>query len=144
MARADLHLHSRASTDTGSWFLRRAVLPESFTDPREAYAEAKARGMDYVTLSDHNTIDGALEIAHHPDAFISVEATTEFPEDRTPLHVLVWGIGEAQWRARSTGCGPTSTSWSSTWWARTCPTPWPTRCSAWARTSPPTTSSAAC
>ena len=44
MARADLHLHSRASTDTGSWFLSRAVLPESYTDPREAYAEAKARG----------------------------------------------------------------------------------------------------
>lgn len=97
MARVDLHLHSRASTDTASWFLRRAILPESYTPPQTAYATAKARGMDFVTLSDHNTIVGALEIAHHADAFVSVEATVLFPEDGVPLHVLVWGLDESQW-----------------------------------------------
>ena len=95
--RIDLHLHSRASTDTGSWFLNRAVLPESYTDPAHAYAAAKRRGMDFVTLTDHNTISGALEIAHHPDVVIGVEATTRFPEDGVPLHVLVWGLDEAVW-----------------------------------------------
>lgn len=95
--RIDLHLHSRASTDSGSWFLNRAVLPESYTEPEAAYATAKRRGMDLVTLTDHNTISGALEIAHHPDVVIGVEATTEFPEDRVPLHVLVWGLDEASW-----------------------------------------------
>jgi hypothetical protein len=97
MTRVDLHLHSRASTDTGNWFLRQAALPESYTSPAAAYAAAKRRGMDFVTISDHNTLAGVLEIAHHPDAFVSVEATTRFPEDGTPLHVLVWGLGEAQW-----------------------------------------------
>ena len=95
--RIDLHLHSRASTDSGSWFLNRAVMPESFTEPAAAYAAAKRRGMDLVTLTDHNTIAGALEIAHHPDVIVGVEATAEFPEDRVPVHVLVWGVDEARW-----------------------------------------------
>ena len=95
--RIDLHLHSRTSTDTGSWFLNRAVLPESYTQPAAAYAAAKRRGMDLVALTDHNTISGALEIAHHPDVLVGVEVTTEFPEDRVPLHVLVWGLDEARW-----------------------------------------------
>ncbi len=95
--RVDLHLHSRASTDTGSWFLTRALMPESFVDPADAYATCKRRGMDLVTLTDHNTISGALEIAHHPDVLVGVEITTWFPEDRVPLHVLAWGIDEPLW-----------------------------------------------
>ena len=35
ISRVDLHLHSRASADTGNWVLRQAVLPESFTEPLE-------------------------------------------------------------------------------------------------------------
>src|SRR5262245_14054232 len=97
MTRVDLHLHSRASTDTASWFLRRAVLPESLTDPNAAYEKAQRRGMDFVTLSDHNTLEGALAIAHHPVVFVSVEATTRFPEDGVPLHVLVWDLTERDW-----------------------------------------------
>ena len=88
MALVDLHLHSKASTETGNWFLKNALLPESYTSPEDAYQKAKRLGMDFVTLTDHDTIAGALEIAHHPDAFISVEVTTRFPEDGTPLHVL--------------------------------------------------------
>jgi glycosyltransferase involved in cell wall biosynthesis len=99
MARVDLHLHSRASTETGNWFLRNAVLPESYTDPEAAYRKAKAAGMDFVTLTDHDTIRGALEIAHHPDAFVSVEATARFPEDGTPVHVLCWDIDEDDFAA---------------------------------------------
>jgi glycosyltransferase involved in cell wall biosynthesis/predicted metal-dependent phosphoesterase TrpH len=95
--RVDLHLHSRASTDTGSWFLSRAVLPESYTEPEAAHAAAKRRGMDLVTLTDHNTISGALEIAHHPDVVVGVEITAAFPEDRVPVHVLAWGVDEARW-----------------------------------------------
>ena len=95
--RIDLHLHSRASTDTGSWFLTRTLMPESFVDPAEAYAACKRRGMNLVTLTDHNTISGALEIAHHSDVVIGVEITAFFPEDRVPMHVLAWGIDEPLW-----------------------------------------------
>ncbi|MBV8395746.1 MAG: glycosyltransferase, partial [Actinobacteria bacterium] len=93
-SRCDLHVHSRYSTDSGNYALRRARLPESFTDPERVYRVARARGMDLVTISDHNTLEGALRIAHLENTFLSVEVTTHFPEDDTPLHVLVWNLTE--------------------------------------------------
>jgi glycosyltransferase involved in cell wall biosynthesis len=54
--------------------------------------------MDLVTISDHNTVEGALRIAHLDGTFISVEVTTCFPEDSTPLHVLVWSLSEEDHR----------------------------------------------
>ena len=50
------------------------------------------RGMTHVTISDHNTIEGVLEIAHLDNVFISEELTTYFPEDGCKLHVLAWNI----------------------------------------------------
>ncbi|MBU1229939.1 MAG: glycosyltransferase [Proteobacteria bacterium] len=70
--------------------------PESFTEPRSIYDIARTRGMHMVTITDHNTINGALEIAHLPGAFVSEEITTYFPEDRCKLHVLAYDITEAQ------------------------------------------------
>ena len=93
-ARCDLHVHSRFSTDSGNYALRRARLGESFTEPERVYRVARARGMDLVTISDHNTVEGALRIAHLDGSFLSVEVTTCFPEDSTPLHVLVWNLSE--------------------------------------------------
>jgi hypothetical protein len=52
--------------------------------------------MDFVSISDHNKIDGALEIADLPGVFLSSEITTYFPENGAKLHVLVSGIDEAQ------------------------------------------------
>ncbi len=92
----DLHVHSRHSTRPSQWVLQRMGCPESFTQPRMIYDIAKARGMDLVTITDHNTIAGSLEIAHLPGAFVSEEITTYFPEDRCKLHVLAYGITEAQ------------------------------------------------
>jgi glycosyltransferase involved in cell wall biosynthesis len=54
--------------------------------------------MSFVTISDHNTVEGALRIAHEPGTFLSVEVTTQFPEDSVPLHVLVWGLSEEDHR----------------------------------------------
>ena len=54
--------------------------------------------MDYVTITDHDSIDGCLEIAHLPRTFISEQITTHFPHDTCKLHVLVWGISEQQHR----------------------------------------------
>jgi len=52
--------------------------------------------MDYVTITDHDAIDGCLEIAHLPRTFISEQVTTHFPQDGCKLHILVWGISEEQ------------------------------------------------
>lgn len=54
--------------------------------------------MQLVTISDHNTVEGALRIAHLPDTFLSVEVTTRFEEDDVPLHVLVWNLTEEDHR----------------------------------------------
>jgi hypothetical protein len=51
-----------------------------------------------VTLTDHNTIEGVLEIAHLPDVFVSEEVTTYFPEDGCKIHVLAFDINEQQHR----------------------------------------------
>src|SRR5215467_13625808 len=96
--RCDLHVHSRFSTDSGNYALRRARLGESYTEPERLYRVCRARGMDFVTISDHNTVEGALRIAHLPGAFLSVEVTTRFEEDDVPLHVLVWNLSEEDHR----------------------------------------------
>ena len=97
-ARADLHVHSRHSNRPDEWLLRRIAAPESFTEPLTVYRLCRERGMDFVTLSDHDTIAGALEIAHLPGTFLSSEITATFPEDGCRIHCLVTGISEEQHR----------------------------------------------
>ena len=96
--RADLHVHTKYSDRPSEWLLRRIGAPESFTEPLAVYHACRARGMRFVTVSDHNRIDGALEIAHLPGTFLSSEVTTYFPEDGCKIHCLVSGIDEAQHR----------------------------------------------
>lgn len=98
MAKADLHIHSRYSDRSAEWLLRRFEFPDSYSQPRELYRELKARGMDFVTITDHNRIEGCLEIADLPGTFLSEQVTTWFPEDRCQVHLLVWGITENQHR----------------------------------------------
>ena len=54
--------------------------------------------MDFVTITDHDTIAGCLTIADRPDVFISEQVTTYFPQDPCKMSLLVWGISEAQHR----------------------------------------------
>jgi glycosyltransferase involved in cell wall biosynthesis len=98
MSRCDLHIHSRHSARSEEWLFRRFDFPDSYSDPKELYQQLLKRGMDYVTITDHDSIDGCLEIAHLPRTFIGEQVTTYFPEDGCKLHVLVWGISEQQHR----------------------------------------------
>jgi len=99
--RADLHVHSSCSADPSNAGIRALHGRESYTDPLEVYAAAKARGMDFVTITDHNTLDGSLAIAHLPDTFLSCEFDTWFPESGGRFHVLALGIDEATFAAAS-------------------------------------------
>ncbi len=92
----DLHVHSKFSTRPSQWVLQKIGCPESFTDPFKLREIALNKGMSMVTLTDHNTIEGVLGIAHLPDVFISEEVTTYFPEDGCKIHVLVFNISERQ------------------------------------------------
>lgn len=96
MAKVDLHVHSKHSNQPAEWYLRQLGAPESFTEPLEVYRRCRARGMAFVTISDHDTVEGALEIQHLPGTFLSSEVTVEFPEDGCEVHVLVSGITEAE------------------------------------------------
>ncbi|MBF0505750.1 MAG: glycosyltransferase [Nitrospirae bacterium] len=92
--KADLHVHSRHSNKPSIWALRKFNCPESYTSPMYIYNTAKKRGMDYVTITDHNSINGALEIAHLPGTFISTEITTYLPDDGSKLHTVALDINE--------------------------------------------------
>jgi glycosyltransferase involved in cell wall biosynthesis len=92
----DVHVHSKFSTRPSQWILQKIGCPECFTEPLKIYQIAKSRGMSHVTITDHNTINGALEIAHLPDTFISEEITTYFPDNGCKVHVLALNITETQ------------------------------------------------
>ncbi len=92
--KADLHVHSKYSMRPSEWILKKLDCPESFTDPLHLYRVAKYRGMNLVTITDHNTIDGCLEIGHMDGCFLSEEVTTYFPDDKCKLHVTVYNITE--------------------------------------------------
>ena len=66
--RIDLHVHSKHSERPSEWILKKINCPESFAEPLQIYNIAKSRGMTHVTITDHNSIAGALEIAHLPDS----------------------------------------------------------------------------
>jgi predicted metal-dependent phosphoesterase TrpH len=92
--RCDLHVHS--------WHSGRAEVPvlehvgrECYSRPLEVYERARRRGMDLVTLTDHDTIEGALSLAHLPGTFVSEEVTVYLDGGRR-LHVNVFDLDERQ------------------------------------------------
>jgi glycosyltransferase involved in cell wall biosynthesis/predicted metal-dependent phosphoesterase TrpH len=90
--RVDLHVHSTASQISRLGVQRALGLPECATPPEEVYELAKRRGMSFVTITDHDTIDGALAIADRPDVFVSEELTVGFAGEPHQVHVLCYGI----------------------------------------------------
>ena len=91
-SRADLHCHSTASEESKLGVQRALGLPECATPPEEVYSLAKRRGMDFVTITDHDTIDGVLQLADRPDVFVSEELTAFFRGEPQAVHILCLGI----------------------------------------------------
>src|SRR5690348_9433723 len=65
----DLHVHSHASGFAQNWWVR-GLGPgietrESYTTPDEVWTRAREAGMDFVTLTDHQTLDGTSELRRH-------------------------------------------------------------------------------
>jgi predicted metal-dependent phosphoesterase TrpH len=95
--KADLHCHSVYSTFK---YFRIANTRDSYNRPEDVYRLAKQRGMDFVTLTDHDSIDGCLYLLDKQpdldDFFISEEVETWFPDTRQRIHINVFGIDERQ------------------------------------------------
>jgi predicted metal-dependent phosphoesterase TrpH len=94
--RADLHLHSYHSGYANHLTFLRAR--DCYSDPDAIYATAKARGMDLVTITDHDSIAGCLEfLDRHPDTpdfFISEEIECCFPDADLRVHIGAYDISE--------------------------------------------------
>jgi len=103
--RVDLHCHSTASQQSRLGVQRAVGLPECATPPEEVYELAKRRGMDFVTITDHDTIAGVQQIADRPDVFISEELTAHFRGEPQAVHVLCYGIHaeDHQWLQANRG-----------------------------------------
>ncbi len=91
-SRVDMHVHSTASELSKLGVQRSLSLPECATPPQEVYELAKRRGMDFVTVTDHDTIAGGLALDDLPDTFISEELTAWFEGESQAVHVLCYGI----------------------------------------------------
>ena len=81
--KADLHLHTTASDGSDT--------------PRELIAKAKARGIDVIAVSDHDTLVGSLEAVSLPDSDIKVITGIEFSchhygECDFDCHILGYGF----------------------------------------------------
>lgn len=98
VARIDLHCHSRYSSTSDQWMWRQLGLRESYTEPTVLYRQAKAQGMTHVTLTDRDTIEGALRLAGRDDFIVGEEVTAFFPSEALHADVLVWGLDEEQHR----------------------------------------------
>jgi glycosyltransferase involved in cell wall biosynthesis/predicted metal-dependent phosphoesterase TrpH len=100
-----MHCHSTASHFSKLGVQRSLGLPECATPPEEVYELAKRRGMDFVTITDHDTIEGCLELADRPDCFVSEELTARFAGEPQAVHVLCYGItpGDHEWLQAHSG-----------------------------------------
>jgi predicted metal-dependent phosphoesterase TrpH len=68
---------------------------ECYSPPEAVYAALKGRGMDLVTVSDHDSIDAADSLSRHGDFFVSEEVTCHLPSGNE-LHIGVYDLTQRQ------------------------------------------------
>ncbi len=90
--RCDLHVHTRHSGMCNIPLFSR-ICRECYSDPEAVYHTLKRRGMDLVTVTDHDSIDAAQQLRRYPDFFLSEEVTCITPSG-TEIHTGVYGIEE--------------------------------------------------
>ena len=95
--RADLHVHTCFS---GWRSLPLIDAQDCYVTPDDAYARARQRGMDFVCISDHNSIDGAVELlGRRPDleprVIVAEEVEARFPDGPEWVHLNVFDVDHA-------------------------------------------------
>jgi predicted metal-dependent phosphoesterase TrpH len=94
--RADLHVHSYHSGHASH--VRFLHTRDCYSEPDAVYRLAKRRGMDFVTITDHDRIDGCLEFLNRhpdtPDFFMSEEIECKWPGYAFKIHLGAYGITE--------------------------------------------------
>jgi predicted metal-dependent phosphoesterase TrpH len=90
--RCDLHVHTIHSGMCTVPLLNR-ICRECYSDPEAVYDTLKRRGMELVTVTDHDSIDSVERLRRHPDFFLSEEVSCR-TSSGTHLHIGVYGIEE--------------------------------------------------
>ena len=95
--RADLHVHTCFSGWRSAGLLD---AQDCYVRPEAAFAAARARGMDFVCFTDHDTIDGALDFLsrhpeHEPSVIVGEEIEARFPGSKTWIHIGVLDVDDA-------------------------------------------------
>jgi len=72
---------------------------DCYSPPADVYRVAKARGMDLVAFTDHDSIDGALDLLNQRpdlgDVIVGEEVSCRFPDDEVAVHLAVYGMTES-------------------------------------------------
>ncbi len=73
---------------------------DSYSSPLEVYNEALRRGMDFVAITDHDSIAGAMELLSSPTVdenkvIVGEELETAFPETGQWIHINVLNLNES-------------------------------------------------
>jgi predicted metal-dependent phosphoesterase TrpH len=90
--KCDLHVHTLHSGMCTVPVLDR-ICRESYNDPLEVYDILKRRGMDLVTVTDHDSIDAVEPLRRERDFFLSEEVSCSMTSG-TKLHMGVYNIRE--------------------------------------------------
>jgi len=95
--RCDLHVHSRHSGLNGDLAFLKSR--DCYSAPADVYRVARMRGMDLVTITDHDSIDGCLEFldgrGDAADFLMGEEVTCRWPDTDLIVHLGVYGLTEA-------------------------------------------------
>lgn len=95
--RCDLHVHSRHSGLNGDLAFLKSR--DCYSSPADVYRVARKRGMDLVTITDHDSIDGCLEFLDRrgdtADFVMGEEVTCWWPGTDLIVHLGVYGLTEA-------------------------------------------------
>jgi predicted metal-dependent phosphoesterase TrpH len=95
--RVDLHVHSCHSGFTSTLPVFKSL--DCYSTPEEVHRTATSRGMDVVTITDHDSITGCLEwLGRHPDdpAFvIGEEIECAVVDAGIRVHIGAFGLSEA-------------------------------------------------
>jgi len=97
LRKVDLHVHTVFSSFR---HLKPLRARDSYNDPLRVYERCREIGCEYVAITDHDTIDGALDLLSRrpdlePTVIIGEEVETCFPETGQWAHVNVLGVDEA-------------------------------------------------
>jgi predicted metal-dependent phosphoesterase TrpH len=98
--RADLHVHSIHSGFTKT--LRMFRSRDCYSAPAAIYRVARRRGLDVVTISDHDSLDGCLELRERypdaPDILTGEEIECRVPDSGVRVHLGAFGLSERHHR----------------------------------------------